>query len=90
MPSDEKRKAIALKVLPSQRSIIDRAAVLSGKNRTEFILDVAYREAINVILDRRLFVLDDEAFQRFEEALNSPPKANPKLQLLLDTKAPWE
>ena len=43
-----------------------------------------------MLLDRRLFQLDDAAFRRFARALDAPPAANPKLRKLLSTLAPWE
>ncbi len=48
------------------------------------------REAESVLLDRRYFALSEEAFQRFTKVLDSPPKDNPKLRRLLQTKAPWD
>jgi uncharacterized protein (DUF1778 family) len=54
------------------------------------MLSTACREAESVLLDRCYFALSAEAFQRFTSMLDSPPKANPKLRRLLQTKAPWE
>ena len=72
------------------RSLIDRAAETAGKNRSEFMLDAARREATLVLLDQRLFMLDEETFNRFTAALDKSPAANPRLRRLLATKAPWE
>jgi uncharacterized protein (DUF1778 family) len=52
--------------------LIDRAAEAVGKNRSEFMLDAATREATMVLLDRRLFQLDARAFKRFAAALDAP------------------
>ena len=73
-----------------KRALIDRAAETLGKNRSEFMLDAACREATAVLLDQRLFLLDEKALKRFNDALNKPPAANPRLRRLLATKAPWE
>jgi uncharacterized protein (DUF1778 family) len=54
------------------------------------MLEVACREAENVLLDRRLFLVDAEAYQEFETLLNAPVNDNPALQALLSGKAPWE
>ena len=56
------------------------------------MLEVACREAMDVLLDQRLFLLNEEQFQAFESALNTPlPADNQKrIQNLLDKKAPWE
>jgi uncharacterized protein (DUF1778 family) len=74
----------------SQRALIDRAAEALGKDRTEFMLDAATREAQAVLIDRQFFQLDDAAFRRFAKALDAPPSDNPRLRRLLARQAPWE
>jgi uncharacterized protein (DUF1778 family) len=54
------------------------------------MLDTACREAEAVLLDRRYFVLSEAAFKRFTAMLDQPPKDNPKLRRLLETRPPWE
>ena len=48
------------------------------------------RQAEAVLLDRRLFVLDDEKYQQFSKLLDAPPTVNENLRKLLNYKAPWE
>jgi uncharacterized protein (DUF1778 family) len=81
---------INIRAHQGQRDLIDRAAESLGKNRSDFMLEIACREAEAVLLDRRLFMLDDERFQEFMELLDAPPSANANLRTLLTTKAPWE
>jgi uncharacterized protein (DUF1778 family) len=81
---------INLRVSRSQKALIDRAAEAQGRNRSDFMLDAACREAESVLLDRRYFNLDEDAFQRFTAMLDAPPKSNPRLARLLRTKAPWD
>jgi uncharacterized protein (DUF1778 family) len=81
---------INMRVLPRERELIDRAAAASGKTRSEFMLDAARREAEAVLLDRRMFLLDEAAYQKFVALLDAPPRENEKLRQLLATKAPWE
>lgn len=85
-----KSSNINIRVAPAQRALIDRAAQSVGKSRTEFILDVATREAENTLLDQRLFVLDDERWSLFVSRLDAPPPPNAALRALLNTPAPWE
>lgn len=73
-----------------QRDLIDRAAEALGKNRSDFMLETACREAEAVLLDRRFFALEDEKFKQFLDLLDAPPGANEKLGTLLTTKAPWD
>jgi len=81
---------INLRVTRSQKALIDRAAEAQGRNRSDFMLDAACREAESVLLDRCYFYLDDEQFRRFTAMLDAPPKSNPRLARLLARKAPWE
>ncbi len=85
------RKAVSINIRAQQRQrdLIDRAAAALGKNRSDFMLETACREAESVLLDRRVFVLDDEAQAQFVARLNAPPKTNRKLQDLFETKPPW-
>lgn len=81
---------INIRVKRGQRDLIDHAAEILGKSRSDFMLDLACREAEAVLLDQRLFTLDGETFSAFQAALDAPPRANPKLRKLMATKAPWE
>ena len=74
----------------NQRAVIDRAAERLGKNRSDFMLEAACREAEAVLLDQRYFQLDEKTFDKFTAALDKAPADNPRLRRLLRTKAPWE
>ena len=81
---------INLRANQRQRALIDRAAATLGKNRSDFMLDAACREAGAVLLDRRFFLLDEKSYKRFTVALDKAPADNPKLRRLLALKAPWD
>lgn len=81
---------INLRADTATRTLIDRAAEQVGKNRSEFMLEAARREATSVLLDQRLFLLDDRAYAQFLAALDQPPTENRRLRRLLTTRAPWE
>lgn len=74
----------------SKRALIDRAAEAVGKNRSEFMLDAACREAAAVLVDRTFFHLDQKTYKQFTAALDKTPTENPLLRQLLGKKAPWE
>lgn len=73
----------------AQRALIDTAAAILHKSRTDFILDIACQAAENVILDRRMFNLDDEQYAEFINMLDAPVTANPALDTLLARKPQW-
>jgi uncharacterized protein (DUF1778 family) len=88
-PAD-RNQIINLRAKRSQKTLIDRAAAALGRNRSDFMLDAACREAEAVLLDRRYFALPAEEFKRFAAMLDKPPGNNPKLSGLLNTLPPWE
>ena len=81
---------INLRVSRGQKSLIDRAAQALRRNRSDFMLETACREAETILLDRRYFALPEEEFKRFNAMLDKPPASNPRLARLLKTKAPWD
>lgn len=74
----------------SQRALIDTAADILHKSRTDFILEMACQAAENVILDRRMFNLNDEQYAEFIDMLDSPASVNPALDKLVTRKPQWE
>lgn len=81
---------INLRANQRQRVLIDQAAEMLGKNRSDFMLEAACRAAETVVLDRRVFLLDENAYKRFTAALDKSPSDNSKLRRLLASSAPWE
>ena len=81
---------INLRASRKQRTLIDHAAETVGKNRSDFMLEAACREAGTVLMDRKYFVLDEKTFKRFSEELDKPVGKNVRLRRLLASRAPWE
>lgn len=81
--------AINLRALPEQRDLIDYAAGLLGRNRSDFMLEAACARAHAVVLDQVFFSLDAEKFKQFTAMLDAPPASNPGLERLMAVKAPW-
>ncbi|MCH8111488.1 MAG: DUF1778 domain-containing protein [Proteobacteria bacterium] len=83
-------KTINLRASPEQKALIDRAAAVLGKSRTEFMLESARDAAENALLDRRLFLLDEAQYTEFADALDAPVEPGDELRRLLATPPPWE
>jgi uncharacterized protein (DUF1778 family) len=81
--------SINLRALPEQRDLIDQAATLPGKNRSDFMLEAACERAKSVLLDQIFFSLDADMFKQFTALLDAPPGPNPGLEHLMAVKAPW-
>lgn len=82
--------SINLRIEARTRQLIDEAATLLGKTRTEFMIESARALAIDVLLDQRLFVLDSSRYDAFVEALDNPPAPGPRLRALLRRPPAWE
>ena len=77
--------------LPEQDlAIIDRAADLRGRSRTDFVREAAVRAAEEVLLEQSVFRLDPADFEAFKAALDAPPQAVLEMVELLKRRAPWE
>jgi uncharacterized protein (DUF1778 family) len=82
--------SINLRIDANTRQLIDDAAAILGKTRTEFMIESARQQAIDVLLDQRLFVLAPERYDAFVHALDNPPAPGPKLRSLLRRIPAWK
>jgi len=85
-----KRDTLNIRIKPEVRGLIDRAAELLGKNRTDFVLDAARHAAEDALLDRTIVTLNPKAYAEFLARLDAPPQPNARLRKSLQTPAPWE
>lgn len=92
MPRAAQRKdhPLSMRLPNADLAIIDRAAQLRGRSRTEFMRDAAVRAAEDAILETSLIRVSPEAFEAFVAALDAPGKPIPALVELLRRPAPWE
>lgn len=81
---------INLRTPVSQRELIDRAARLQGKSRTEFMLEASREKAQQVLLDQTLFTVTPQQYKAFVALMDAPLGNNVALQQLLAKRAPWE
>ncbi|WP_419812318.1 DUF1778 domain-containing protein [Bacterioplanoides sp.] len=82
--------AINLRALPEQKDLIDRAASLQGKNRSDFMLEASCERAQAVLLDRTFFDLNDEQYNQFLTLLDAPIETDGDMKKLLSVVSPWE
>lgn len=74
----------------ARRAALDRAAQLTGKTRTDFVLEAARRAAEDALLDRVLIAVEPDAYAAFLRRLDEPPKPNVRLRRTMLTSAPWD
>ena len=89
-PAARRDTNIPIRARAEDRDLIDRAARVLGKSRSEFMIETARREAQTVLADQTHFVLDAKQWDAFMAALDAPPKDNPRLRELMSRKPIWE
>ena len=85
-----KRETLNIRIKPKVRGLIDRAAELVGKNRTDFVLDAARQAAEDALLDRTVFALSPKSYADFLARLDAPPKPNKRLRKTMRARPPSE
>lgn len=83
------RTALNLRIKPDDQALIDRAAKLAGKTRTDFVLEAAHKAAVETLTERTLFHADPAAFAKFAKALDTAPAPSAKLKRTMKATAPW-
>ena len=74
----------------SQRlAVIDRAAEIRGVSRTEFLLRSSEAAAIEILNERPVIVLDDEAWADFVAALDAPVELDPAVKARYARTPQW-
>lgn len=87
MPKDSR---LAVRLSSNQNALIRRAAAVEGSSITEFTVDAAVSHAQDVLLDRRLFMLDDAAWAQFAAVLERPIVHKPRLEELFARESIFE
>jgi uncharacterized protein (DUF1778 family) len=72
------------------RDLIDRAAMIQGKTRTDFILEVSTAAAQRVLLDQVFFQVAPDQMKVFNAVMDQPLQSNEAVRRLLSKKSPWE
>lgn len=91
MPTAEaKSERIEVRTTPTLKALLQRAASCSHKNVTEFLLEAGINAAEEALIDRRMFRLDDDQWQAFQDILDRPIKSKPRLAKLLTEKSVLE
>jgi len=82
LPSS-KTQRVDLRVSPAAKQMIQAAAQAQDKTVSEFLLDSGLASAAETLADRRLFILDDSRWAKFQAALDAPPRPRPRLARLM-------
>jgi uncharacterized protein (DUF1778 family) len=82
---------IHLRARAQDRMLIDRAAELTGANRSQFMLAAAIKEAKHVLTGQTSFLVDNRTFQKVLDKLEAPASREELagMNRLLAVKPPW-
>ena len=69
--------------------LYDRAAAVRGVSRSEFVHGASDAAAIEVLNERPVIALDDDAWQAFAAALNAPVDPDPALKERFARSPQW-
>lgn len=78
-----KTERIDVRTSPTVKQLLQDAARSCHKNVSEFLLDAGITAANQTLTDRRHFVLNGEQWDAFQQALDRPVQAKPRLRKLL-------
>jgi uncharacterized protein (DUF1778 family) len=84
------RHSLNLRIKPELRGLIDRAAQLAGKNRTDFVLEAARRAAEEALLEQTMYTVSPKAYAEFLARLDAQPRPNARLRRTMQTAPPWD
>jgi len=78
-----KTERIDVRANRSVKLLLQEAARACHKNVSEFLLDAGVTAANQTLAERRHFVLNEDQWQAFQQALDRPVQAKPSLKKLL-------
>jgi uncharacterized protein (DUF1778 family) len=92
MPRSPERKEhpLSMRLPEADIAMIDRAAILRGRSRTDFVRDAAVRAAEDVLMESAPIRMSPAGFKAFVAALSAPAAPVPEMVELFRRKAPWE
>ena len=88
--AERKEHPISMRLPEADIAMIDRAAGLRGRTRTDFVRDAAVRAAEDVLMENRLIRMSPDGFAAFLNALSEPAAPVPEIDELVNRPAPWE
>lgn len=88
--SDRKEHPLSMRLPEADIAMIDRAAMLRGRSRTDFVREAAVRAAEDVLMEMRPIRMTAAGFAAFTAALAGPPAPVPEMVDVVRRRAPWE
>lgn len=87
---ETRNQKLDLRLTPSAKRILQRAAAASRRSVSEFVLQSALDRAEEALPDRQRFELNAAQWKAFHTALDAAPKPSPRLAKLLKHPSVFE
>lgn len=81
---------LSMRLPEADIAVIDRAAALRRRSRTDFVRDAAVRAAEQVLLESTLIWMSEEGFASFMDAITAPARPVPEMVEIFSRDAPWD
>ena len=88
--ANRKEHPLSMRMPAADLALIDRAAGVRGRSRTDFVRDAAVRAAEEVLMESGLVRMSEEGFAAFMAVLSAPATAVTPMVDVLKRPAPWE
>ncbi|WP_430642512.1 DUF1778 domain-containing protein [Bradyrhizobium frederickii] len=88
--AERKEHPLSMRMPETDIAIIDRAAALRGRSRTDFVRDAAVRAAEDVLMETAPIRMSPAGFKAFMATLSGPAAPVPEMVELFERAAPWE
>jgi uncharacterized protein (DUF1778 family) len=88
--SNRKTHRMSVRLTAADLAMIDRAALLRGCSRTDFVREAAVKAAESVLSEQQFAPIPQEGLPQFLDVLAQPAAAVTQLVEVLRRPAPWE
>ncbi len=87
--AQRKEHPVSMRLPDADIAIIDRAASLRGRSRTDFVREAAVRAAEEALMDTRVFRMSGKGFTHFLAEIDASAEPVPALVELAQRPVPW-
>jgi uncharacterized protein (DUF1778 family) len=88
--AERKDHPLSMRLPETDIAVIDRAATLRGRSRTDFVREAAVRAAEDALMEMAPIRMSPDGFDAFLKVLSGPAAPVPEMVELLRRSAPWE
>jgi uncharacterized protein (DUF1778 family) len=82
--TERRTEKLDVRVSRSAKAKLQAAASASHRSMSDFVMESALSKAEEMLVERRIFTLNAEAWVSFQAALDAPARSLPRLKALLN------